>query len=126
LTSLASLLGTLTAILQIHPLCVKVTVLETKEFSSEQFYFKIRAKLVKGSMQVRIYYNREHIDYAYQYFTNEPLLRWDNKEEFHGLITYPHHYHDEFGNVKQSLLAGDPIKDIEIVLQEISGFLSRK
>lgn len=126
MTSLASLLGVLMAILQVHPVCKKVTVIETKEFSPEQFFFKIRAKLVKGSMQIRIYQNLEHIDYAYQFFTNEPLLRWDNKEEFHRLATYPHHHHDELGNVKPSPLVGDPIRDIEIVLREISAFLSKE
>jgi hypothetical protein len=113
------------AILQAHPAVKKVTVMETKEFSKEQFFFKIRAKLVKGNIQVRIYYNRGHIDYAYQLFTDAPLLRWDNKEEFHHLATYPHHHHDELGNVNPSPLMGDPTKDIEIVLQKISAFLLR-
>ena len=124
--SLASLLGALMAILQAHPVVKKVTVMETKEFSKEQFFFKIRAKLLKGNMQVRIYYNRGHIDYAYQLFTDAPLLRWDNKEEFHYLATYPHHHHDELGNVKPSPLVGDPTRDIEIVLQMVSAFLSRR
>ena len=124
--SLASLLGALMAILQAHPVCEKVMVMETKEFSPEQFFFKIRAKLVKGNMQVRIYYNRGHIDYAYQLFTDVPLLRWDNKEEFRHLATYPHHHHDELGNVNSSPLVGAPIRDIEIVLQKISAFLSRE
>ena len=34
----------------------------------------------------------------------------------------PNHYHDEKGDVKQSALTGDPVKDIEIVLKEISVF----
>ena len=75
---------------------------------------------------MRIYYNRGHIDYAYQLFTQVPLLRWDNKEEFHHIVTYPHHKHDEQGNIKPSPLAGDPINDIEIVFHEISTFFQRK
>ena len=75
---------------------------------------------------MRVYFNRDHIDYAYQLFTDEPLVRWDNKEEFAHLATYPHHYHDEQGRVKASPLQGDPTKDIELVLQEVSDFLSRK
>jgi hypothetical protein len=115
------------AILQSHPICERAAVVETKMFSPEQFFFKVRAELVKGNkFQVRIYYNREHIDYAYQLFTDVPLLRWDNKEEFSHLGTYPHHYHDEQGNVKPSLLTGDPVKDVEIVLQEVTAFLAAK
>jgi len=126
LTSLPFLLGALTAILQAHPLCEKVIEMETKEFSLEQFFFKVRAELIgKSKLQVRIYYNQGHIDYAYQFFTEVPLLRWDNKEEFRNLATYPHHHHDEQGNVKPSPLVGDPIRDIGVVLQEVSAFLSR-
>ena len=113
------------AILQVYPLCSHVSVVETQEFSSDQFFFKIRADLPEAyKLQIRIYFNRAHIDYAYQLFTDEPLLRWDNKEEFPHLATYPHHYHDEHGNVKTSPLQGDPVGDSEIVLQEVSAFLS--
>lgn len=123
--SLPSLLGTVMAVLQAHPLCKHAVVVETKEFSLDQFFFKIRAELAEGyKFQVRIYYNRGHIDYAYQLFTNVPLLRWDNKEEFHLLKTYPHHHHDAQGNIKPSPLIGDPAADTVIVLQEVSTFIS--
>jgi len=76
------------AILQAHPLCSHVNVIETQEFSPEQFFFKIRASLPKKyKLQVRVYFNQDHIDYAYQLFTDGPLLRWDNKEEFVHLVT---------------------------------------
>ena len=114
------------AILQAHPLCRKVTGVETKEFSPEQFFFRVRAELAgESKLQVRIYYNRGHIDYAYQLFTDVPLLRWDNKEEFRHLETYPHHHHDEQGNVRPSPMVGDPVRDIEVVLQEVLTFLSK-
>ena len=125
MTSLSSLLGVLMAILQSHPICERPTVMETKAFSSDHFFFKVRAELTGGNdFQVRIYYNQGHIDYAYQLFTQVPLLRWDNKEEFQHLDTYPHHHHDEQGNVKPSRLTGEPVKDIEVVLYEISTFIS--
>jgi len=76
-------------------------------------------------LQVRIYYNQGHIDYAYQLFTNVPLLRWDNKEEFSYLDTYPHHHHNEHGHIKPSPLTGNPLEDIEIVFQEVELFLSK-
>lgn len=127
MTSLPSLLGATTAVLQSHSLCEKIISVETKEFSSDQFFFKIRAELAgQNKLQVRIYYNRGHIDYAYQLFTDIPLLRWDNKEEFRQLATYPHHHHDERGSVHPSPLTGDPIKDLAAVLQEVSKFISGK
>lgn len=125
MTSLSSFLGTLMAALQSHPICEHATVLETKVFSSDQFFLKVRAKLTgENKLQARIYYNHGHIDYAYQLFAEFPILRWDNKEEFRHLETYPHHYHDEKGNVKPSRLTGDPARDINIVLHDVSGFLS--
>ena len=64
--SLPSLLAKLVATLQTHPICGTVAVLETRSFSSEQFYFKIRAELIGGyNLQVRIYHNQGHVDYAY-------------------------------------------------------------
>lgn len=120
MTSLSSILGTLMATLQSHPICERATVVETKVFSPDQFFFKVRAEFTGGyNFQARIYYNQGYIDYAYQIFTHVPFVRWDNKEEFHHLETYPHHQHDEQGNVKPSLLTGDPVKDIKVVLQEV-------
>ena len=115
------------AALQSHPICEHANVLETKVFSSDQFFLKVRAKLTGANkLQARIYYNQGHIDYAYQLFTEFPILRWDNKEEFHHLETYPHHYHDEKGNIKPSRLTGDPARDINIVLNDVTRFLSAK
>lgn len=124
MTGLASLLGALTAILQSHPVCQHVTILETNVFSPDQFFFKIRAVLPEGfNFQLRIYHNHGHIDYAYQLFSDEPLLRWDNKEEFRYVETYPHHHHDEKGNVTISNLVGDPMQDLEQVLAQIERYL---
>ena len=61
--------------LQSHPICERVSVLETKVFSYDQFFLKVRAELTgENKLQVRIYYNQGHIDYAYQLFTNVPIL----------------------------------------------------
>ncbi len=127
MTSLAALLGTVMAILQSHPVCERATVVDTKAFSPVQFFFKVRAELAGGSkLQVRVYYNQGHIDYAYQLFAEAPLLRWDNKEEFSYLATYPHHHHDQQGNIKPSPLTGDPVRDVQVVLQEVAVFLVGK
>jgi hypothetical protein len=102
-----------------------VNVVEIKTFSPDQFFFKIRALLrEEHRFQVRVYYNRGHMDYAYQLFTDVPLLRWDNKEEFRHLETYPHH-HDVEGRVHPSPLTGEPVQDIEIVLQAVAAFLDK-
>lgn len=125
--SLTGLLGRLVAILQASVLFHDVEIVETRVFSSEQFSFKIRADLAEiYTFQVRIYYNRGHIDYAYQLFTDVPLLRWDNKEEVPYLKTYPHHYHEANGNVMESPLRGVPENDIGIVLQAVTTFISLK
>lgn len=113
------------ATLQSHPICEQATVVETKAFSPDQFFFKVRAEFTGGNKyQARICYNQGQIDYAYQLFTDVPLLRWDNKEEFRYLETYPHHHHDEQGNVRPSPLTGDPVRDIEVVLHEVCAFFS--
>jgi hypothetical protein len=123
--TLPALLGTVKAILQADPLCRRVRVIETKEFSPEQFLFKLRADLPKAyKLQVRIYCNQGHIDYAYQLFTTVPVLRWDNKEEFHHLESYPHHHHDEHGNVDLSPLTGDPSRDLALVLHKVAEYLA--
>ena len=127
MSNLVSLLGALTAILQAFPLYERVDEVETREFSTDQFFFKVRAQLTGGSkLQVRIYYNRGHIDYAYQLFTEAPLLRWDNKEEFRHLSTYPHHHHNAEGGVSPSPLKGDPLQDIQIVLEEVAKLIAQQ
>lgn len=127
MTSLPALLGAMTAILQAHPLCKRLTDVETKEFAPDQFLFKVRVELASNcTLQVRIYYNRGHIDYAYQLFAKAPLLRWDNKEEFPHIATYPHHHHDEHGKVYPSPLVGDPMSDVARVLQVVSEFIARR
>ncbi len=127
MTSLPSLLGAVTALLQASALCKQIVHVETKEFSADQFLFKIRAELEDSRyFQVRIYYNRGHIDYAYQLFADAPLLRWDNKEEFDYLSTYPHHHHDAQGKVHPSPLTGDPVNDMQTVLQAVSDFISSR
>lgn len=126
MTTLPITLGALTAILQSSPLCEQTSIVETREFSPDQFYFKVRAELPRGcKFQVRIYSNAGHVDYAYQLFKDDnPILRWDNKEEFRSLKTYPHHHHDRVGNIQPSPLTGDPQADIELVLREIQNFLT--
>ena len=56
--TLPAMLGMVTAILQSHPLCEQAAIVETKEFSPDQFFFKVRAKFPQGYwLQARIYCN---------------------------------------------------------------------
>ena len=122
--TLTSLLGAVMSILQAHPLCQGTAEVETKEFSPQQFLFKIRVVLNSNHyFQVRIYYNHGHVDYAYQLFTDRPILRWDNKEEFPHLPRYPHHFHDQYGAVLISPLTGEPRDDCRTVLGLLTDFL---
>lgn len=83
MTSLSSLLGTLMATLQSHPICELATVVETKVFSPDQFFFKVRAEFTGGyNFQARIYYNQGYIDYAYQILTMSHLFAGTIRRSF--------------------------------------------
>ena len=55
---------------------------------------------------------------------DRPVLRWDNKEEFPHLATYPHHLHAHHGMVSISPLVGEPLRDLKIVLELLTEFLN--
>lgn len=50
---------------------------------------------------------------------NQPYLRWDNKEHFPDISTFPHHFHAPTGEVQPSPLSGDPIADLPKVLESL-------
>ena len=120
--SLADLLNFVVSTLQASPLCHAVSILETLQFSDEQFALKVRAELANGNtLQVRLYYNRAHIDYAYQIFRKEtPMIRWDNKEHFPSIATQPHHFHMSADAIESSPLDGDPQHDLPIILNYLT------
>jgi hypothetical protein len=103
-----------------------VRIIETDNFSRNQFALKVRAELADGKMlQVRLYYNQDHTDYAYQLVQNhKPILPWDNKEHFPGLSSNPHHFHNASGRVENSPLTGDPVHDLPLVLDYLTSILS--
>lgn len=124
MSSLPALLNLIVTTLQTCSHCTSVTVVETKEFSDEQFFLKVRAAFSGDmSFQVRIYYNRGHHDYAYQLFTDVPIWRWDNKEDCPSLENFPHHQHTPNGEIAPSTLCGDPATDLPEVLKAIRNFL---
>lgn len=124
LTSLASLLAYVVTAFQASSLFSRVWVVQTEMFAADQFAFKVRAvSSLSYSFQARIYYNQGHFDYAYQLFRDVPVMRWDNKEHFADLPTYPHHYHNKNGLAETSSLQGDPRKDLPTVLEQLARFL---
>lgn len=124
MTTPADTLNLVITTLQGSPLCKAVHVLETQQFSAQQFALKVRAELTRGGvLQVRLYYNDRHVDYAYQLFqADQPLLRWDNKEHFSNVATHPHHFHAPTGLVGDSTLNGDPVHDLPLVLDYLTTF----
>ncbi len=118
------LLSQIRTTLENQDICLAVTVAENREFSPQQFVLKLRVLLVnKYQLQIRLYVNKSHIDYAYQVFSDEPTFRWDNKEEYPSLMSYPHHFHTIEGEVVTSSLSGNPLMDLPIVLSVIRQYL---
>lgn len=107
--------------LQTWPHCHNVRILETPQFSERQFALKVRATLISGgTVQVRLYRNGAHTDYAYHVIYDDQSMRWDNKEHFPTLRSHPHHFHAANGQVEPSPLTGDPNHDLPWVLNYLA------
>jgi len=121
MTTLARLLAFVQKTLEANSLCKNVMILEAVEFAPEQFRLKVRSDLGSGiKFQAYIYANRGYIDYGYQVFGGITLLRWDNKEEFFSIATFPHHHHNLDAEVVASSLSGQPENDLPQVLDWIA------
>ena len=121
---MTELLADLITILENSRICTNSRILETTVFSIRQFAFKIRTAIYSTfTLQLRIYFNDGHYDYSYQVFDKKPLCRWDNKEHFPELMSFPHHFHAPDGKIIESSLKGDPRADVGIVLAELEELL---
>lgn len=118
MNTLADLLNFVVSSLQASSLFHTVRIVETHPFSRQQFALKVRAEMQDGEMlQIRLYRNFNHLDYAYQFIgQDQRVLRWDNKEHFPFLDTHPHHFHTSLDQVAASPLKGDPLYDLPVVL----------
>jgi hypothetical protein len=116
--TLPDLLSYVVTALQRSGRCSAVRVLDTQSFSARQYAIKVRAELLIGDvLQIRIYQNSGHVDYSYQLLrAGEPVMRWDNKEHFPEIASYPHHYHSPSSEVRMSPLSGDVTTDLPLVL----------
>jgi hypothetical protein len=81
--------------------------------------------LTNITLQIRIYFNQNHYDYSIQVLDPEPLYRWDNKEHFPDLKTYPHHFHAKSHDITDSSLTGKPLLDLQIILNELKKLLKK-
>jgi len=80
---------------------------------------KIRAYLVEGYI-LDIYYNQTLGKYGYTLIKeNKRIIGWDNAPHHVKVETYPHHFHDVNGSVKPSNLSGDPLKDLDVVVDKV-------
>ena len=127
MSALADLLNLVVTSMQMNSLCTTVRVLDTHQFSDRQYALKVRAELAGGgSLQVRLYRNGDHTDYAYHVSIADTALRWDNKEHFRLLSSHPHHFHNASGRVETSLLNGDPAHDLPVVLSLVNRIAARE
>jgi hypothetical protein len=111
--------------LQTWPHCHTVRILETQQFSERQFALKVRATLISGgTVQVRLYRNGAHTDYAYHVICGEQSMRWDNKEHFSALRSHPHHFHTTNGQVEVSPFTGDPDHDLPLMLNYLAELIA--
>lgn len=123
---MTALVEDLLNLLREHALVKGVRVVNYDETPAGKLELKIRCRLIRGfQLQVWLHCGPNLCDYAYQLFTNRPLLRWDNSPHYPDIPTAPHHFHNELGGVSESRLSGKPLRDLRKVLSEIERCLSR-
>jgi len=74
-------------------------------------------------LEMRFIQTEEEILYSYQFFTDRPIMRWDNAPHYPKIKTYPHHFHMKDGNIIESELKGNVIEDLQEVLSAIKNVL---
>ncbi len=118
------LVDDLIRILQRHPTVKTVRVVSYDETPAGKLEVKIRCRLFRNyHMQIWFHHEPGFQDYAYQLFTDHPILRRDNAPHYPNISTAPHHFHDENNKVSESPLKGKMQQDLETVLSEIRKWL---
>lgn len=103
-------------------------VIELIPYGKDAFRLKLRAAVDDElSLQIWLNHNDRHTRYAYQLLRQgQPLLRWDNAPHHPGQTeNFPHHFHDEGGQVIASTLSGDPEVDLPLILATIDNYVRR-
>lgn len=113
------------SILRGHRLVRSLRIVHYDETPGGKIELKVRCQLQSGyQFQVWLHHEAAFADYAYQLFTNRPILRWDNAPHYPGIASAPHHFHNEAGDVSASPLLGDPLADLPQVLAETENWLA--
>lgn len=87
---------------------------------------KIRCIMEKDyQFQIWIHHESSFQDYSYQLFSDSPILRWDNAPHHPNVSTFPHHFHNERGEITESPLDGMLLKDVKYVLKVVKKWLSK-
>jgi len=119
-----ALVNSILKILRGHSPVKNVRLISYDETPAGKLEVKIRCRLT-GDYQFQVWLHHEPntLDYAYQLFTDQPLLRWDNAPHYPKIATAPHHFHNENNKVSESQLAGIVLKDLDLVLSETKKWL---
>ena len=114
------------AILTVSDLVTSWHVLLADE-TMDRAVYRIRCQLLRPTyrLEIRLIQTAEDLLYAYQFFTDRPVIRWDNAPHFPTFPSFPQHFHEETGEVKVSSLTGDPRQDLPHVLHAVRMFLLR-
>ena len=114
------MLPLLEAVLRASPKVKSFEVLDNDPMDGANFLLKLRCELTSGqTLQIRLRGASGDVRYSYQEFSERPLRRWDNALHFPHLTNFPHHYHGLEGNVTDSPLIGDPLTDLQHVLDAL-------
>jgi hypothetical protein len=94
--------------------------------AANRAFYKVRCSLLVKpyKLDIKVIITARESIYAYQFYSTQALLRWDNEPHFPELPSFPHHFHGPDEKVLPSPLVGEPEKDSERVLQEISDYLA--
>lgn len=82
---------------------------------------KVRAYLINGYV-LDIYYNQTLGKYSYTLIKEDKrIIGWNNAPHHVSVETHPDHFHDLNGKIMPSYLSGNPLKDLNKVLDVIKG-----
>ena len=128
---MTALVPDLLSLLRGHRLVTAVRVVHHDETPWGKVELKVRCQVstesARGNYQLQVWLHHEPTfrDYAYQLFSDRPLLRWDNAPHYPHVPTAPHHFHGEASRVSVSPLIGEPLVDLPYVLAEIEKWVAK-
>lgn len=95
--------------------------------TADRALYRIRCQLLRPAyrLEIRLIQTENETIYSYQLFMDRPIIRWDNSPHFPALQSFPHHVHEESGELKESPLIGDPLQDLPSILDQLRAFLAK-